>query len=146
MRYWRGGEPKAESASPPEPMVLSKSLSWKPLRKRSDFLALRAEGEKLVERGFILQLKRQSEPQASMRIGFTATRKLGNAVMRNRVKRRLRALAGEILCHEGEPSCDYVLIGRYNTCSRDFNALCCDLRNALKRGHKALRKETHERA
>ncbi len=70
------------------------------------------------------------------RIGFTVTKKLGNAVTRNRIKRRLRAAASQALpnlVHDGH---DYVLIGRQGTIARDFGALKGDLTSALQRFHR----------
>lgn len=67
-----------------------------------------------------------------MRVGFTASRKVGNAVVRNRAKRRLRA-AARILAVEGRPGTDYVLIARGATAERPFSALLEDLEAALVR-------------
>ncbi len=67
------------------------------------------------------------------RIGFTASRKVGNAVARNRAKRRLRALSAEVMTQHAMPGRDYVLIARQTTPNRDYNALRGDLERALKR-------------
>jgi ribonuclease P protein component len=69
----------------------------------------------------------------AVRVGFTASRKVGNAVVRNRAKRRLRAAAARILSHEGRPGTDYVLIARGTTAERPFAALLVDLDTALRR-------------
>jgi ribonuclease P protein component len=68
-----------------------------------------------------------------MRVGFTASRKVGNAVTRNRAKRRLRAAAARILADEGRPGMDYVLIARSTTAARPFATLLGDLSTALRR-------------
>jgi ribonuclease P protein component len=68
-----------------------------------------------------------------MRVGFTASRKVGNAVVRNRAKRRLRAAAAHVLSGEGRPGTDYVLIARATTAERPFAALIEDLTTALSR-------------
>lgn len=68
-----------------------------------------------------------------MRVGFTASRKVGNAVVRNRAKRRLRAAAARVLAVEGRPGTDYVLIARGATAKRPFSALIEDLEGALGR-------------
>jgi ribonuclease P protein component len=68
-----------------------------------------------------------------MRVGFTASRKVGNAVARNRAKRRLRAAAAAILPKVGRPGTDYVLIARAATASRPFAALVSDLAAGLRR-------------
>ena len=67
------------------------------------------------------------------RVGITASRKVGKAVARNRVRRRLRAAAREVLRQHGMTGCDYVLIGRAATLSRPFPALVADLTTAIKR-------------
>jgi ribonuclease P protein component len=67
------------------------------------------------------------------RIGFTASRKVGNAVARNRAKRRLRALSAEVMTQHAMPGRDYVLIARQTTPTREYSALRGDLERALKR-------------
>jgi ribonuclease P protein component len=73
---------------------------------------------------------------APPRVGFTATKKLGNAVVRNRVKRRLRELARLKLALDARPGHDYVLIGRAPTFGRSFPELEKDLTSALNRLHR----------
>jgi ribonuclease P protein component len=68
-----------------------------------------------------------------VRIGFTATKRIGNAVVRNRVRRRLKAAVAEIMPAHAVPGFDYVLIGRAGTADRPYDALCRDLVAALKR-------------
>ena len=68
-----------------------------------------------------------------MRVGFTASRKVGNAVIRNRAKRRLRAAAARVLPQAGRPRTDYVLIARAGTARRPFASLIADLEAALRR-------------
>lgn len=68
-----------------------------------------------------------------IRVGFTASRKVGNAVARNRAKRRLRAAAALVLTQFGRPGCDYVLIARAGTPARLFSDLVGDLEAALRR-------------
>lgn len=67
------------------------------------------------------------------RIGFTASKKVGNAVARNRAKRRLRALTAEVMTQHAQPGRDYVLIARQSTPTRSYKALRADLEKALKR-------------
>ncbi len=70
-----------------------------------------------------------------VRVGFTATRKLGGAVHRNRAKRRLRAAAAAVLPLSGHPGNDYVLVARPGTLTRDFSSLLEDLAMALAAAH-----------
>lgn len=104
------------------------------LVKRADFLRL-AKGRKQVTDGLILQMAPAPEGGEGLRVGFTATKKLGTAVVRNRAKRRLREAARLLLPLYGKPGCDYVLIGRDQTGSRPFERLLGDLKHALSRVH-----------
>ncbi|MDO8839097.1 MAG: ribonuclease P protein component [Parvibaculum sp.] len=114
------------------------------IRKRRDFLAA-ARGRKRAERGLVLQaLDRQDG--AAPRAGFTVTRKVGNAVIRNRAKRRLRAAAAEILPLAAKPGYDYVLIGRHDTPTRRWAELLADLRAALDEVHGSHTTRPRDRA
>ena len=86
--------------------------------------------------GFVLQLRPRDDGDAAMRVGFTVTKKIGNAVVRNRMKRRLRALARDILPSGGMPGADHVLIGRAGGIERDFAALRDELARALEKARK----------
>ncbi|MEM6759429.1 MAG: ribonuclease P protein component [Pseudomonadota bacterium] len=103
------------------------------LRKRSDYIRV-ATGRKVVTSGFILQIYVRNEPNNAPRVGFTCSKKVGNAVARNRAKRRLRELARAVLPRHARRGTDYVLIGRANvTATRPFAVLIDDLRTALDR-------------
>ena len=108
------------------------------LRHRRDFLAA-ARARHRATPGFIVQarLRAPTEPSPGpIRVGFTCSKKVGNAVARNRAKRRLRALARAVLPRQGVPGWDYVLIGRSGvTAARDFRAMQADLADALARLH-----------
>lgn len=112
------------------------------LRVRREFLAV-AKGDKQVRRGLVLQARaRQPDTNdAAIRFGLTATKKIGNAVIRNRTRRRLRVLAREILSAHGQPGYDYVLIGRAATKHRTWDSLRTDLRSALTQLHGRRNKE-----
>lgn len=112
------------------------------LRHRRDFLAA-ARGRRISRPAFTLQARRRDDSAAPglVRIGFTCSRKVGNAVARNRAKRRLRALAREVLPEAARPGWDYVLVGRAGeTASRPFDAMIRDLRGALANIHEGRRK------
>ena len=85
--------------------------------------------------GFVLQLRRRDDGNPAIRVGFTVTKKVGGAVVRNRLKRRLRALAREYLPSLGVAGADHVLIGRSGGIERDYALLCKELVRALKRTH-----------
>jgi ribonuclease P protein component len=69
----------------------------------------------------------------AIRVGFTVSRKVGNAVVRNRVRRRLREIAREIIPHVARADHDYVLVGRQGAIGRDFLAMRAELQEALRR-------------
>lgn len=103
------------------------------LTTRRDFVAVAKRGAKAPRRTLVLQALRQRPPRspACARIGVTATKKLGGAVLRNRVKRRLRALARERLSANPPLGWDLVLIGRMDTATCPWPALQRDFDKAL---------------
>jgi ribonuclease P protein component len=106
------------------------------LKRRADFLRVAASGRKAATPGLVLQAAANPQdcaPGPAIRVGFTASRRVGGAVIRNRAKRRLRAAAAAVLPQHGRPQTDYVLIARAGTAERPFAALVADLRSALRR-------------
>jgi len=107
------------------------------LKRRPEFLRVAATRKKWAAPGLILQVRAHpadGEPARTddlLRVGFTVSKKVGNAVARNRVKRRLRALAAEILPVHAKPGFDLVIIGRRATINRPYAKLVDDLLNAL---------------
>jgi ribonuclease P protein component len=99
------------------------------LRKRAQFLAAASSNQRWVTPGVIVQLNKSS----GFGYGLTATRKIGNAVKRNRARRRLRALVLEILPYHAASHYDYVLIARATTATRPYDELRKDLVAALKK-------------
>jgi len=99
------------------------------LKRRPEFLRVAAARKKWAAPGLILQVK--AHARESLRVGFTVSRKVGNAVHRNRAKRRLRALAAEILPIHAKMGYDLVIIGRRSTLTRPYQKLKGDLLKAL---------------
>ncbi len=104
------------------------------LLKRADFLRL-ARGRRWSMPGLVLQMAKQPDPSQDIRAGFTATKKVGGAVVRNRAKRRLHEAARAVLPLYATPGCDYVLVAREATPERPFAALIEDLKQALRKVH-----------
>ncbi len=102
------------------------------LTRRAEFLRVAARGRKAATPGLVLQALARPDT-APARLGFTVTKKVGNAVIRNRTRRRLRAAARAVLAEAPRPGLDLVLIGRDGTRARPFPALLDDLRAALER-------------
>ena len=96
---------------------------------RRDFLQAQNKGEKALARGLVIQaICRDTD---SWRVGLTASRKIGNAVCRNRARRRMRALARQHLAPLARPGVDYVLIARHDTISCDWQDLVTGLKKAI---------------
>lgn len=100
------------------------------LTRRADFLAAN-RGLRVSRSGFVLLARPNGG--GSMRFGITVTKRIGNAVVRNRMKRRFRALVRDVLAEQGLPGHDHVLIGREGGIERDFALLRQELIAALAR-------------
>tara|TARA_R100001198_G_C5107829_1_gene136854 strand:+ start:53 stop:511 length:459 start_codon:yes stop_codon:yes gene_type:complete len=118
------------------------TVSVERLKKRAEFLRVAGTRRKWVTQGLILQgaprpgIKPDTEYAGEdrlARVGFTVTKKVGKAVVRNRVRRRLRAVADQLMTDMALPGWDYVVIGRQQTIDRDFEKLVDDMRFALRR-------------
>jgi ribonuclease P protein component len=119
------------------------------LKHRAEFLRVAGAGRRFVAPGFILQVLRRDPAtnvapgdgalpddegvRGGKRVGYTASRKVGIAVARNRARRRLRAAVAEIMPGCAAPGHDYVLVARAATLKRPYSALVEDLKTALRR-------------
>ncbi len=129
-----GASVAGDNAGPTRPPAVSLRLDV--LKKRADFLRA-ARARRFVTPAFILQARERGD-DAPLRVGFTCSKKVGNAVMRNRAKRRLREIARLTLPAHGCPGWDYVLIGRHGaTVSQSFESMARDLEKALAKVHLA---------
>jgi ribonuclease P protein component len=100
------------------------------IKKRSDFLAAN-RGKRYATPGFVLLVFDRRDDDAAKRLGITITKKVGNAVVRNRMRRRFRELARELLDTHGKAGADHILIGRDGGIERDFGTLRGEMVKAL---------------
>lgn len=142
----KGRGSNAETRTPPAVSFCSVPVTSprKPevLRLRSDFLRA-AQARRQSTQGFMLQARDRGDSSGLVRVGYTCSKKLGNAVARNRAKRRLREIARALLPQLGHAGWDYVLVGRPKaTAEREFAALLSDLETALRKVHAGPKPDT----
>jgi ribonuclease P protein component len=123
-----GGRPQGPERPPRARPQEAQRLAT--ITKRADFLAANA-GKRAPTPGFILLVRDRKDADPAMRVGFTVTKKVGGAVVRNRMKRRFRALAKEIVPAKGFVGADHVMIGRSKGVERNFGLLRSELVGAL---------------
>ena len=111
-------------------MALAPRAAPGKLKKRAEFLRVAGKGRRAPAPGLVLQVLVRNDAEPA-RLGFTVTKKVGNAVIRNRTKRRLRAAARAVLADTPAPGVDLVLIGRGETRGRRFTLLIDDLRRTM---------------
>ena len=134
----------------PEALALesgTRSVKGNPvvLKKRKDFVAASKSGRKAVSSSIIIQMNtkpvyalRETAELPLLRYGLTASKKTGNAVCRNRSKRRMRTLVSDYLIEHGSIGCDYVLIARHNTATVPYSQLVKDFKYVLKKVHQPI--------
>lgn len=103
------------------------------LKRRADFLAVSRARRSAGMPGVVLQVAPNRNASETLRVGFTASKKVGGAVQRNRAKRKLRELAATVLPMHGEAGMDYVLIARNTTPDYPYLDLKRDFERAMKR-------------
>lgn len=102
------------------------------LVKRSDFLCVQSKGQKWVSQSFVIQILKNDLDV--IRIGYTVSKKIfKSAVKRNRVKRRLRAVAADVILTRAVSGYDYILVGRQQTLTRPYEELLSDAKWCLKK-------------
>jgi ribonuclease P protein component len=102
------------------------------LKTRAEFLRVAAARTSAARPGLVLQAAPRNAPEGAVRAGYTASKRVGNAVVRNRAKRRLRAAAAAVLAERGKSGTDYVLIARAGTGARPYGELLADLESAVR--------------
>lgn len=113
------------------------------LKKRKEFVRVAKRGDRVVTTSLVLQAAPAlSDTEKQPRFGYTTTKKIGHAVVRNRARRRMRAAVRDLREYAHEQT-DYVLIGRFSTAECPFETLRKDLKFALKRINKNLYGESH---
>lgn len=107
------------------------------LKKRSDFLRLRA-GKRYSTKSLVLQAKASDSNSKTgfSRVGYTVTKKIGNAVIRNRIRRRLKEVVSQTFPKKSLPNHDYVIIGKHGALTRNFASILKDLEQALDHVHR----------
>ena len=114
----------------------------KTIPSRAGFLAARSKGKKALARGLVIQaITRDSN---DWRIGLTATKKIGNAVTRNRARRRMRALARDHLSPLAKNGIDYVLIARQDTATADWQDMANGLQKAIRYLHRTIATDANQ--
>jgi len=107
------------------------------LLKRSEYLRVKQRGTSVAKPGLVIQAAPSTNDNRFRypRVGFTVSKRVGNAVKRNRARRRLKSIASDVLPKEGFQAWDYVFIGRLVTLDRQYELLLEDARTALRKIH-----------
>lgn len=123
--------------------VAAASVTVMRLQKRKDFLAIAAHKKRFILRDMIIQYQRRASfmehPEDYVRVGFTVTKKQGSAVVRNRIKRRLREATRHLLPELAQAGHDYVFIAKTSYATCPFERILDDIRFAFSHIHRAKR-------
>lgn len=122
---WRSSDPEGAPCTRSQ-----EAVGLTVLTRRADFVAANA-GRRAPTPGFVLLVRDRGDGDTTRRIGFTVTKKIGNAIVRNRMKRRFRALARDLLATHGRAGADHVMIGRSGGIEREFAVLRTEFERAL---------------
>ena len=126
----------AEASGMPSAVSVCANPTISTLKNRPDFLRA-ASARRQGTGGFLLQARDRADNLTAVRVGFTASKKIGNAVLRNRAKRRMRALVRQIMPGMAQAGWDYVLVAKPGvTVVRDYALLLTDLEAAMRAVHK----------
>lgn len=101
------------------------------LKASTDFQRIAKQGRKWSGAAFIMQVLKSEDKAAPFRIGFTVSRRVGNAVQRNRAKRRLREMVRKFLKEKNPAGCEVVLIAKVAAGSMEFTAMCADFQKGI---------------
>ena len=112
------------------------------LKQRREFVAASASRHKWVRPAFVLQCAANDEMPARAQLGFTTSKRLGNAVIRNFIRRRLREAARKFLPQSLQPGFNYVIIGRPDAATIDFATLGKELHDAVEKLHRIMAQKT----
>jgi len=118
-------------------MRSTKSNRLRRILKRSEYLRVKQQGTSVAKPGLVIQAAPGMDDSSFLypRVGFTVSKRVGNAIKRNRARRRLKSVASDVLPKEGFPAWDYVFIGRVVTLERSYDSLLEDARVALRKIH-----------
>lgn len=134
-----GGAPRVASGFPPEPAAAERPPAIERLKRRAQFLRA-ARGRRVVKPAFVLQVHARDDGRIG--VGFTASRRIGNAVQRNRARRRLKEVARLHLPRHGLVGHDHVLVARRAALDRPFAAIVADFVDACAKARRGAQTET----
>jgi ribonuclease P protein component len=116
--------------------IENKDINISTLKKRSDFLRVAGLRKKWISKAMVVQVAAKPDDlKDGIRVGYTASKKVGNAILRNKAKRRLREVVKEVMATDAKLNYDYVIIARKEITEHPFNELIRDLKWCLRKLH-----------